>query len=117
MRHAPFFGWIKDLSAADPTNAFNLFGLLPYDPTAVPLIGAFLVIGGWPLIMGLSQWLQMKLAPAPADPAQAAIMNWLPVVVTFSLAKFSVGLVIYWTCNNLLSAVQTLIVMRKNRVP
>jgi YidC/Oxa1 family membrane protein insertase len=115
MRHAPFFGWVKDLSAADPTNVFNLFGLVPYDPSAVPLIGAFLVVGAWPLMMGLSQWVQMKLAPASADPAQAAIMNWLPVIITLSLAKFSVGLVIYWTWNNLLSAIQQLIVMRKNR--
>jgi YidC/Oxa1 family membrane protein insertase len=117
MRHAPFFGWVKDLSAADPTNMFNLFGLLPYDPSALPMIGAFLVVGAWPLMMGLSQWLQMKLQPAPADPTQAAIMNWLPVIVTLSLAKFSVGLVIYWTWNNLLTAVQQLIVMRRNRAP
>jgi YidC/Oxa1 family membrane protein insertase len=116
MRHAPFFGWIQDLSAADPTNVFNLFGLLPYDPSAVPLIGAFLVVGAWPLMMGLSQWMQMKLTPASADPTQAAIMNWMPVIFTFSLAKFPVGLVIYWTWNNLLSAVQQLIVMRRNRV-
>jgi YidC/Oxa1 family membrane protein insertase len=117
MRHAPFFGWVRDLSAADPTNVFNLFGLLPYDPSAVPLIGAFLVVGAWPLMMGLSQWVQMKLAPAPADPTHAAIMNWMPVIFTLSLAKFSVGLVIYWTWNNLLSAVQQLIIMRRNRVP
>jgi YidC/Oxa1 family membrane protein insertase len=114
MRHAPFFGWIKDLSAADPTNLFNLFGLLPYDPSSLPLVGAFLAIGAWPLMMGLSQWLQMKLIPAPADPTQAAIMNWMPVIFTFSLAKFPVGLVIYWTWNNLLSAVQQFIIMRKN---
>jgi YidC/Oxa1 family membrane protein insertase len=117
MRHAPFFGWVHDLSAADPTNVFNLFGLLPYDPTAVPLIGAFLMVGAWPLMMGLSQWMQMRLAPAQADPAQAAIMNWMPVIFTFSLAKFSVGLVIYWTWNNLLSTAQQMIVMRMNRAP
>jgi YidC/Oxa1 family membrane protein insertase len=116
MRHAPFFGWVQDLSAADPTNVFNLFGLLPYDPSAVPLIGAFLVVGAWPLMMGLSQWMQMKLTPAPADPTQAAIMSWMPVIFTFSLAKFSVGLVIYWTWNNLLSALQQLIVTRRHRV-
>ncbi|WJR77400.1 membrane protein insertase YidC [Bradyrhizobium sp. NP1] len=116
MRHAPFFGWVRDLSAADPTNLFNLFGLLPYDPSAVPLIGALLVVGAWPLVMGLSQWIQMKLTPASADPTQAAIMNWMPVIFTFSLAKFPVGLVIYWTWNNLLSTVQQLIVMRRNRV-
>jgi YidC/Oxa1 family membrane protein insertase len=116
MRHAPFFGWVQDLSAPDPTNVFNLFGLLPYDPSGVPLIGAFLAIGAWPLLMGLSQWVQMRLTPASADPTQAAIMNWMPVIFTFSLAKFSVGLVIYWTWNNLLSTVQQLIVMRRNRV-
>jgi len=115
MRHAPFFGWVHDLSAADPTNVFNLFGLIPYDPTALPLIGAFLVIGAWPLMMGISQWMQMRLTPAQADPTQAAIMNWMPVIFTFSLAKFSVGLVIYWTWNNLLSAAQQMIVMRMNR--
>jgi YidC/Oxa1 family membrane protein insertase len=115
MRHAPFFGWIKDLSAADPSNLFNLFGLLPYDPSSLPLIGAFLAVGAWPLMMGLSQWVQMKLIP-PADPTQAAIMNWMPVVLTFSLAKFPVGLVVYWTWNNLLSAVQQFIIMRKHRL-
>jgi YidC/Oxa1 family membrane protein insertase len=82
----------------------------------VPLIGAFLVVGAWPLMMGLSQWMQMKLTPAPADPTQAAIMSWMPVIFTFSLAKFSVGLVIYWTWNNLLSALQQLIVTRRHRV-
>jgi YidC/Oxa1 family membrane protein insertase len=116
MRHAPFFGWIRDLSAADPTNVFNLFGLLPYDPSTLPLIGAFLAVGAWPLLMGLSQWVQMRLTPAPTDPTQAAVMNWMPVVLTFALAKFSVGLVIYWTWNNLLSAVQQIVVMRKNGV-
>ncbi len=114
MRHAPFFGWVQDLSAADPTNLFNLFGLLPYDPSAIPLIGAFLVIGAWPVMMGLSQWMQMKLTPASADPTQAAIMNWMPLIITFSLARFPVGLVIYWTWNNTLSAVQQLIIMRRN---
>jgi YidC/Oxa1 family membrane protein insertase len=116
MRHAPFFGWVQDLSATDPTNAFNLFGLVPYDPLSLPLIGAFLAIGAWPLMMGFSQWLQMKMTPASADPTQAAIMNWMPVIFTFSLAKFPVGLVIYWTWNNLLSTGQQMIVMRKNRV-
>jgi YidC/Oxa1 family membrane protein insertase len=116
MRHAPFFGWVQDLSAPDPTNAFNLFGLVPCDPSSLPLIGAFLAIGAWPLMMGFSQWLQMKLTPASADPTQAAIMNWMPVIFTFSLAKFPVGLVIYWTWNNLLSTAQQMIVMRRNRV-
>jgi YidC/Oxa1 family membrane protein insertase len=116
MRQAPFFGWIKDLSAPDPTNLFNLFGLIPYDPVSLPLLGGFLVIGAWPLVMGLTQWVQMKLTPASPDPTQSAILNWLPVIFTFMLAKFSAGLVIYWTWNNALSIVQQAIVMRRNGV-
>jgi hypothetical protein len=85
MRHAPFFGWIKDLSAPDPTNVFNLFGLIPYDPTQLPLVGHFLWIGAWPLIMGITMWFQMKLNPAPPDPAQKMIFDWMPVVFTFML--------------------------------
>jgi YidC/Oxa1 family membrane protein insertase len=116
MRQAPFFGWIKDLSAPDPTNVFNLFGLIPYDPVSLPLLGGFLVIGAWPLLMGLTQWLQMKLTPTSPDPAQAAVLNWMPVIFTFMLAKFSAGLVIYWTWNNSLSVIQQSIVMRRNGV-
>jgi YidC/Oxa1 family membrane protein insertase len=116
MRQAPFFGWIKDLSAPDPTNVFNLFGLIPYDPVSLPLLGGFLVIGAWPLLMGLTQWLQMKLTPASPDPAQAAVLNWMPVIFTFMLAKFSAGLVIYWTWNNSLSVIQQSIVMRRHGV-
>jgi YidC/Oxa1 family membrane protein insertase len=116
MRQAPFFGWIKDLSAPDPTNVFNLFGLIPYDPVSLPLLGGLLVIGAWPLLMGLTQWLQMKLTPASPDPAQAAVLNWMPVIFTFMLAKFSAGLVIYWTWNNSLSVIQQSIVMRRNGV-
>jgi YidC/Oxa1 family membrane protein insertase len=116
MRQAPFFGWIKDLSAPDPTNVFNLFGLIPYDPVSLPLLGGFLVIGAWPLLMGLTQWLQMKLTPASPDPTQAAVLNWMPIIFTFMLAKFSAGLVIYWTWNNSLSVIQQSIVMRRNGV-
>jgi len=116
MRQAPFFGWIRDLSAPDPTNVFNLFGLIPYDPASLPLLGGFLIVGAWPLIMGFTQWLQLKLAPASADPAQAAILGWLPLLFTFMLAKFSAGLVIYWTWNNSLSILQQAIVMRRNGV-
>jgi YidC/Oxa1 family membrane protein insertase len=116
MRQAPFFGWIKDLSAPDPTNVFNLFGLIPYDPVSLPLLGGFLAVGAWPLIMGLTQWVQMRLAPASPDPAQSAILNWLPLIFTFMLAKFSAGLVIYWTWNNSLSVIQQSIVMRRNGV-
>lgn len=115
MRQAPFFGWIKDLSAPDPTNVFNLFGMIPYDPASLPLIGSFLAIGAWPLLMGLTQWLQMKLTPA-SDPTQAAVLNWMPVIFTFMLAKFPAGLVIYWTWNNALSFIQQGIVMRRNGV-
>ena len=116
MRQAPFFGWIKDLSAPDPTNVFNLFGLIPYDPVSLPLLGGLLVIGAWPLLMGLTQWLQMKRTPASPDPAQPAVLNWMPVIFTFMLAKFSAGLVIYWTWNNSLSVIQQSLVMRRNGV-
>jgi YidC/Oxa1 family membrane protein insertase len=116
MRQAPFFGWIRDLSAPDPTSVFNLFGLIPYDPATLPWLGGFLLVGAWPLLMGFTQWVQMKLAPASADPTQSAILSWLPVLFTFTLAKFSAGLVIYWTWNNALTIVQQSIVMRKNGV-
>jgi YidC/Oxa1 family membrane protein insertase len=116
MRQAPFFGWIKDLSAPDPTSLFNLFGLIPYNPLSLPIIGGFLVLGAWPLLMGLTQWVQMKLTPASPDPTQAAIMNWMPILFTFMLAGFPAGLVIYWTWNNSLSVLQQIIVMRRNGV-
>jgi len=114
MRHAPFFGWIKDLSAPDPTTVFNLFGLLPYDPSQVPFIGHYLMIGAWPLVMGISMWVQMKLNPTPPDPTQKMIFDWMPVIFTFMLANFSAGLVIYWAWNNTLSVVQQSVIMRKN---
>jgi len=116
MRQAPFFGWIRDLSAPDPTNVFNLFGLIPYDPVSLPLLGGFLAVGAWPLMMGLTQWVQMTLTPASPDPTQSAILNWMPVIFTFMLAKFSAGLVVYWTWNNSLSVIQQSIVMRRNGV-
>ena len=114
MRHAPFFGWIRDLSAPDPTNVFNLFGLLPFDPTTVPVIGHLLVIGAWPLIMGITMWMQMKLNPAPPDPAQKMVFDWMPVIFTFMLAQFTSGLVIYWAWNNTLSVIQQSIIMRRH---
>ena len=92
MRHAPFFGWIHDLSAQDPTNVFNLFGLIPVDPTMLPVIGHFLHLGAWPLIMGVTMWVQMKLNPAPPDPTQQMIFNWMPLIFTFMLANFPAGL-------------------------
>lgn len=105
MRHAPFFGWIQDLSAPDPLSLFNLFGLLPIDP--------FFTLGVWPLIMGLTMLLQMRLNPQPADPTQAKIMMALPVVFTFLFATFPAGLVIYWTWNNVLSIAQQWVIMKR----
>ena len=116
MRHAPFFGWIEDLSAPDPTSLFNLFGLLPYDPSSVPLIGSFLMVGVWPLIMGVTMWVQMKMNPSPPDPTQAMIFNWMPVFFTFLLASFPAGLVIYWAWNNFLSVTQQYVIMRRQGV-
>jgi YidC/Oxa1 family membrane protein insertase len=114
MRHAPFYGWIKDLSAPDPTNIFTLFGVIPWDPTVLPLIGSFLHLGIWPLIMGVTMWVQMKLNPAPPDPTQKIMFDWMPVIFTFMLASFSAGLVIYWAWNNFLSVIQQSVIMRKN---
>jgi YidC/Oxa1 family membrane protein insertase len=114
MRHAPFFGWIRDLSEPDPTNLFNLFGLLPFDPHQVPLLGAFLVLGAWPLIMGVTMWVQMKLNPAPPDPAQKMMFDWMPVIFTFTLSNFPSGLVIYWAWNNLLTVAQQSFIMHRN---
>ena len=114
MRHAPFFGWIHDLSAPDPTNVFTLFGLIHWDPTMVPFIGHFLVLGVWPLIMGITMWAQMKLNPAPPDPAQQMVFAWMPLIFTFMLSSFSAGLVIYWAWNNTLSVCQQSIIMKKH---
>jgi YidC/Oxa1 family membrane protein insertase len=114
MRHAPFFGWIHDLSAPDPTNIFTLFGLIPFDPTVLPVIGGFLHLGVWPLIMGVTMWVQMKLNPTPPDPTQQMIFNWMPIIFTFMLSNFSAGLVIYWAWNNTLSVTQQSVIMRRN---
>jgi YidC/Oxa1 family membrane protein insertase len=108
MRHAPFFGWIQDLSAPDPTSLFNLFGLLPYD------VPSFLMIGVWPLIMGITMWLQMRMNPTPPDPTQAMIFNWMPLIFTFMLATFPAGLVIYWAWNNTLSIMQQALIMKRH---
>ena len=110
MRHAPFFGWINDLSAPDPTSIFNLFGLLPF---SVP---AYMAIGVWPLLMGITMWIQMRLNPQQGDPTQQMIFNWMPVVFTFLLASFPAGLVIYWAWNNTLSVIQQWWIMEKNGV-
>jgi YidC/Oxa1 family membrane protein insertase len=114
MRHAPFFGWIHDLSAPDPTNVFNLFGLIPFDPTQLPLVGHFLVLGLWPMIMGVTMFFQMKLNPAPPDPTQKMIFDWMPLIFTFMLANFPAGLVIYWAWNNSLSVLQQSVIMRRH---
>ncbi|MCP4329893.1 MAG: membrane protein insertase YidC [Alphaproteobacteria bacterium] len=106
MRHAPFFGWIQDLSAPDPTTVFNAFGLIPFTPPE------FLLIGAWPLIMGISMFLQQKLNPQPPDPIQARIFMFLPIIFTFLLARFPSGLVIYWAWNNVLSIGQQWMIMR-----
>ena len=106
MRHAPFFGWINDLAAPDPTSVFNLFGLIPWDPPS------FLMIGVWPLLMGGTMFWQQKLSPAPADPAQEKAFLIMPVVFTYLFATFPAGLVIYWTWNNFLSIGQQWWMMR-----
>jgi len=116
MRHAPFMGWIKDLSAPDPTNLFNLFGLLHFDPTTIPVFGHYLALGVWPIIMGITMWFQMKLNPTPPDPTQKMIFDWMPLIFTFMLAGFPAGLVIYWAWNNLLSVLQQSYIMRRNGV-
>jgi YidC/Oxa1 family membrane protein insertase len=110
MRHQPFFGWIRDLSAPDPTSLFNLFGLIPWDPPGI------LMIGIWPLIMGFTMFLQMRLNPAPPDPIQQQIFNWMPLFFTFLLAQFAAGLVIYWAWNNSLSVLQQYVIMRRSGV-
>ncbi len=114
MRHAPFYGWIHDLSAPDPSNIFNLFGLIPLDPTVIPVFGSFLHLGAWVVIMGITMWVQMKLNPAPPDPTQQMIFNWMPLIFTFMLAAFPAGLVIYWAWNNTLSVIQQSAIMHRN---
>ena len=108
MRQTPFFGWIKDLSVQDPTSILNLFGLLPYSTSIFP---DFLNLGIWPLLMGVTMFLQQRLNPTPPDPIQAKIFAWMPVAFTFLLATFPAGLVIYWTWNNLLSICQQWLIM------
>ena len=108
MRHAPFYGWIHDLSARDPTTIFNLFGLIPFTPPE------FLLLGAWPLIMGLSMFLQMRLNPQPADPIQAKIFMFMPIMFTILLAPFPAGLVIYWAWNNVLSMAQQWVIMKRS---
>ena len=110
MRHQPFFGWIKDLSERDPTSIFNLFGLIPWDPPS------FLMIGAWPILMGLTMYLQQKLNPTPPDPIQAKIFMFFPLFLTIILAPFPSGLVVYWTINNILTIAQQWVIMRGTKV-
>jgi YidC/Oxa1 family membrane protein insertase len=110
MRHAPFFGWIKDLSAPDPTTIFNLFGLIPWTPPQ------FLMLGILPLAMGISMWVQMRLNPTPTDPVQQQVFTYMPIVFTFMLASFPAGLVLYWTWNNILSFAQQAYIMKRQGV-
>tara|TARA_B100001057_G_scaffold460285_1_gene511236 strand:+ start:632 stop:2311 length:1680 start_codon:yes stop_codon:yes gene_type:complete len=110
MRHMPFYGWIHDLSERDPTSIFNLFGLLPYD------VPSFLMIGAWPVAMGVSMWVQQKLNPAPTDPIQAKIFMFFPLFLTVILAPFPSGLVIYWTVNNILTMAQQIFIMKRTTV-
>jgi len=110
MRHQPFFGWIKDLSASDPTTIFNLFGLLPFTPPS------FLIIGIWPILMGLTMFIQQKLNPAPTDPIQAKIFMFFPIFLTVILASFPSGLVVYWTINNILTIAQQWFIMKRTTV-
>ena len=110
MRHQPFFGWIKDLSDRDPTSIFNLFGVIPWDPPS------FLLIGAWPILMGLSMFIQQKLNPTPPDPIQAKIFMFFPIFLTIILAPFPSGLVVYWTVNNILTITQQWIIMRGTKV-
>jgi len=110
MRHQPFFGWISDLSEKDPTTIFNLFGLIPWNPPS------FLIIGVWPILMGVTMWLQQKLNPAPQDPVQAKIFMFFPLFLTVILAPFPSGLVIYWTFNNILTMAQQYVIMKRTTV-
>jgi len=111
MRHAPFFGWIHDLAAADPTNVFNLFGLIPFD------MPHWLHIGAWPLVMGLTMWFQMKMSPPSTDPTQRQMQLIMPPMFTYLMGQFAAGLVVYWTVNNLLSIAQQYVIMRRLGVP
>ena len=110
MRHQPFFGWIKDLSAQDPTSIFNFFGLIPWDPPS------FLIIGAWPIMMGATMFLQQKLNPTPPDPIQAKIFMFFPLFLTIILAPFPSGLVVYWTINNILTIAQQWVIMKRTTV-
>ena len=117
MRHAPFFGWIQDLSARDPSNIWTLFGLIPWDPGSVPLIGGLLVgmlgLGVLPIFYGLTMWLQQAMIPPAPDPVQRQIFQMMPIVFTFIMAPFAAGLLVYWAWNNILSIIQQYFIMHR----
>jgi YidC/Oxa1 family membrane protein insertase len=117
MRHAPFFGWIKDLSARDPTTIWNLFGAIPWDPSTAPFVGPLLDtslhLGVLPLAYGVTMWLSMSMSPPAGDPVQQKMMQFMPVVFTFIMAHFAVGLLLYWTWSNILTILQQYVIMRR----
>jgi YidC/Oxa1 family membrane protein insertase len=126
MRHAPFFGWIKDLSERDPTTWINGFGLFPWhlppELAHIPVVGGIIAavtgLGVWPILMGITMFLQQKMNPPPPDPVQAKLFMLLPIIFTFTLSQFPAGLVIYWSWNNLLSiSQQRMLMWRMNRQP
>ena len=113
MRHAPFFGWVQDLSATDPTNVFNLFGLIPFDPSA---LSPYLHLGVWPLLMGATMYFMQKLNPPAPDPAQQKMLQFMPLIFMFTMGRFPAGLVIYWTWNNLLTMAQQWYIQRQAKL-
>jgi YidC/Oxa1 family membrane protein insertase len=114
LRHAPFFGWLRDLSAPDPSSIINLFGLLPFEAPDPSSILSLIFIGILPILLGISMWLQQKLNPQPTDPTQAAIFAWLPWVFMFMLGGFASGLLVYWIANNLITFGQQYIIMKRH---
>ena len=113
MRHAPFFGWIRDLSAPDPTNLFNGFGLVPFDPTA---LSPMLHLGVWPIVLGITMFMQQRMNPPPPDPTQARLFQIMPLIFTFVLARQPAGLVIYYCWNNTLTVAQQWLIMRSTKL-
>jgi YidC/Oxa1 family membrane protein insertase len=114
LRHAPFFGWLKDLSAPDPSSLFNAFGLLPWDAPVQGTVLHLIFIGVLPILLGITMWLQQKLNPAPTDPVQASIFAWMPWVFMFMLGGFASGLVVYWITNNIITFSQQYLIMRSH---
>jgi YidC/Oxa1 family membrane protein insertase len=114
LRHAPFFGWIRDLSAPDPSSIYNLYGLMPWDAPDPNSFMALIFIGVMPLLLGITMWLQQRLNPAPADPTQQMIFAWMPWVFMFMLGGFASGLVLYWITNNVITFTQQYIIMRSH---